>query len=228
MGPIQTEHRLTLIQADTVAVIAHQLRQPTAVLLGGAHMLLELIRTGRTEHTETLADAMLRQADRLASLIDDLLVAAQLDTGALRVSARTIGVGAVLELAIEEDDDVLVACDPGILALADPLRLEQIVTQLVSNSLAHGAPPVVVIVTTEKAFVHIDVTDHGPGVTVDEMDQLFERFTPLALARPGGTGLGLSIARDMARAMGGDICYRPNGVGARFELTVPTAAVGAA
>ncbi len=109
---------------------------------------------------------------------------------------------------------------PELEALADPLVVERVVTNLLVNALRYGKPPVVVRAEQRDRHLRIAVEDGGPGVAEDLVPRLFERFER---GRDGdGSGLGLAIAKAYARAHGGDLIYDPAGRGARFELFLPT------
>jgi two-component system sensor histidine kinase KdpD len=103
--------------------------------------------------------------------------------------------------------------------------LERVVTNLVTNALRYGEPPVVLTAEQRDRHLRIAVEDRGHGVPPEFVPALFERFARGPQGRPvRGTGLGLAIARSYARAHRGDLIYHDaDPHGARFELVIPAA-----
>jgi len=104
-----------------------------------------------------------------------------------------------------------------------------VVTNLVSNAIRHGAPPITVTAECADRHLRIAVEDRGDGVSDDFAPFLFDRFQRSERARqnPESTGLGLAIAQSYANAHGGEVVYSPaKPRGARFELVVPAATSG--
>ncbi|MDQ3599945.1 MAG: ATP-binding protein, partial [Actinomycetota bacterium] len=115
-------------------------------------------------------------------------------------------------------------------AVADPVRMRQIVTNLVSNAAKFTPPGGTVTVTLEQrdGDVELAVADTGVGIPADELPHVFERFFRGAGARAGGSGIGLAVAAELVTAHGGEISVesRP-GHGSRFLVRLPDAAMGA-
>jgi signal transduction histidine kinase len=158
----------------------------------------------------------------------DLLTTSQAQRGALSVDARTVTVAPVLESArasTDSGDDLVVECAPDLAAHADPVRLGQIVTNLVSNAYKHGAPPVVVRARSDGERVVITVDDSGDGIPEEFRPLLFERYARAPGSRVPGTGLGLYVVRMLARLQGGDAWYEPLATGSRFAVALPAAVV---
>jgi signal transduction histidine kinase len=109
--------------------------------------------------------------------------------------------------------------------LADPLRLEQMLGNMVGNALKYGRAPFVVGVRAHpehEQMVAIDVTDSGDGVPEGFRDQLFREFTRAGGSVATGTGLGLYVVRSLAEAQGGSVSYAPSASGgACFTLSLP-------
>ena len=112
-----------------------------------------------------------------------------------------------------------------ILALVDPLRIDQVVTNLVMNAIHYGCgKPIEVSVTPlDENRLRVRVEDHGTGITADDLPRLFGRFQRIASdAHQSGLGLGLYISRHIARAHGGDITVTSEvGKGSVFTLELP-------
>ena len=107
----------------------------------------------------------------------------------------------------------------------DPRRVERILSNLVENALAHGGRDVGVRVGRNGSDALVEVRDRGPGMTPDQLAQVFERFYKADPARAGGgSGLGLAIALENARLLGGGIdAWSELGAGSRFTLRLPVA-----
>ncbi|WP_240641413.1 PAS domain S-box protein [Nocardioides ferulae] len=201
-------------QAHFLAVTAHELRAPVGVLGMTAETLSRhWADLERAERDDFLA-SMATSAGQLRRLLGDLLTAARLDASALdlnpvrvpladRLSAVVAGARSTHPGAVLEFDPEGVARDVAV--LADPGRLVQAVDNLVLNALRHGASPVRIDVEAHRRTVDVVVRDAGPGVHVDMLPRLFDRF---ATSSSGGTGLGLFIVRELCRAQGGDAFYR--------------------
>ena len=214
-----------------VADASHELRTPLALLK--AELELALRRPRSREELESALASAAEETERLTRLAEDLLLIARADQGRLpirperlradevldRVRARFAARAASLGRALELDDGE----DPEL--VADPLRLEQAIGNLVDNALKHGAGVVTLGARTRSGQVELYVTDEGGGLPLDFIARAFDRF-----ARPddgrsaGGIGLGLSIVELIAVAHGGDahVENRPSG-GTEIWLALPAA-----
>ncbi len=210
---------------------AHELRTPVAALCAEIELLtarLGAAQTGLPPDLVRLTSLLAADIGRLHRLVDDLLEIGRLDARAVEASLervqleeflvqllRTYGWTAVVELAPNPRAD-----EGGrpVSVLADKRLLERIMVNLLQNALQHGAPPVTINVTASEdtpghrsGVACVTVTDSGPGIPVEQIPFLFDRFfkgDPSRSSRPGaygGSGLGLSIARGYARLLGGDL-----------------------
>ena len=213
-------------QSQFVAVTAHELRTPVAVLGGTATTLAQHWRELADDERTELLDGMVASAARLRRLLADLLTAARLEAGAVDLAPQRVRVADVLTGAAvaarqgRSAQDVVVDADPRLEVLADHDRFAQAVDNLVGNALRHGAAPVRVTASAADGTVAIRVSDAGPGVPAAVRSQLFERF--VTGERRGGTGLGLFIVRELARAQGGDAWYE-DAPSTTFVLALPRA-----
>ena len=210
-----------------LAVAAHELRSPTASVSAAAGMLRDrwgdLDQTGRQE----LLDVLVSGSGRIRRLVDDVLLASQLEERALRytpepvdlASALAAGVRAVPELPAVELD-----VPPGASAFADPLRLAQILTNLLSNAQAYGASPISVLVSVDERDAVLRVVDAGPGVPEELVRHLFTPFASGPERSARSTGLGLFIARQLARGMGGDAWFERAEGRSVFAVRLPRVA----
>jgi PAS domain S-box-containing protein len=214
-------------QAQLLAVTAHELRTPAAVVAGSASMLLDDGSALGPPERRQLLSAIATSGYRLQRIVTDMAAASRLERDALELDLSRTSLRAVLQSALGG----LRAAHPGIevsLDLpedvtfpADAGRLGQAVDNLLENAVRHGQQPITVAARVEPECVTITVSDAGNGVPVELVPRLFERF---AIAGPtGGTGLGLYLVRRIALGHDGDAVYRPPGRGVPhvFELTLP-------
>ena len=215
--------QLDQLKANFVAIASHELRTPATSVYG---VLTTLARHG-DELSPEVRDELLRtgveQGERLRRLLEELLDLSRLDAEAVRVTAKPLVVRAALERIAREvvgpDTDLQIDVSPHLGAVVDPLVLERVVSNLLSNAAQYGEPPIRVAAELRDRQLRVAVSDEGEGVPKELQARLFDRFARGEAAN--GSGLGLAIARSYARAHGGDIVYDPSGPGARFELILP-------
>lgn len=222
------EDRLRRFLSD----VAHELRTP----LAGARAATEqVLRTDLPrERRESGLVSAIRENDRAARLVDDMLTMARIDQG---LELRRVPVD-LTELALRAAENGRLTAPAARLTvvgdacpvLADPDRLLQILGNLLDNAVRVGGPSTSVTLTTSTRpeVAVLEVVDDGPGVPAAERERIFDRLVRLddARARSGDTdrtgfGLGLPIARGLARAHGGDLVCRERQGGAAFALTLP-------
>jgi signal transduction histidine kinase len=221
--------RLGELQREFIALAAHELRSPATTIYGVAATLHERRDRLAPETVTQLHDALYEQAERMRRLVDQLLDLSKLDAGTISITRERVSLRAHLERIVDavslgRAEAVTLEVPEELEALVDSEAVDHVVTNLISNALRYGAPPVVVSAAQQDRHVRIAVEDRGAGVTDDFVPYLFDRFrrSPGSPDKARGTGLGLAIARSYARAHGGDLLYtaaRP--CGARFELVLP-------
>jgi two-component system OmpR family sensor kinase len=243
----ESEHRLRASQATLkrfAADASHELRTPLTSIQGYA----QLLRRGRIVGTEDTARAAARiedEAARLAALVDDLLMLAQLDERATPVH-QVVELGPLVAQAvddrrvIESEREIGYRGDPGAMVEGDPHQLARVITNLLGNACQHTPPgtPVEALVRQTMAtvgpprpVVEIDVVDHGDGIPPDARPNLFDRFFRADSSRArstGGAGLGLAIVASVVEAHHGrcTVLDTPGG-GATFRVTLPAVAIAA-
>ncbi|GIU99285.1 MAG: hypothetical protein KatS3mg014_0901 [Actinomycetota bacterium] len=215
--------RVDRLRSRLISTLAHDVRAPLASVQGSARTLLRL--RGRLEpaEEEDLLHGIDRQATRLVRLATGLLDLARLEEGRLELDLREVELRtAVLEALSSADPEGRIGVDvePGLRVLADPERLDQILVNLASNCLRHGAPPYRVSAAREDGWAVVSFTDAGPGVPPERRVDLFEPFR--RGDGNGSVGLGLWIVRMLAEAHGGSVSYEPDRPrGARFVVRLP-------
>jgi two-component system sensor histidine kinase SenX3 len=230
-----TEARRTEnMRRDFVANVSHELRTP----IGALAVLAEAIAGGsESEVTAQLAERMVRESERLARIVEDLLDLSLLEAQE-RAGREPLSVAALVGDAI---DQVRVAADTRGISidastLPADLRIEcdrrQVVSavfNLLDNAVKYSEPGQPVEVTAERRDDRcaIAVRDHGIGIPSRDLERIFERFYRVDRARSrqtGGTGLGLAIVRHTAQAHGGEVTVESHeGEGTTFTLLLPAA-----
>jgi len=218
-------------QREFTANASHELRTPLTVIRASVSDL----RRNRKQPVETVGEALDdidAEVSHLTALVEDLLLLARTDSGALALERVPLDLADVAAEAtgpltpVAAQRGVKLVVDPRPAPVTgDPLRLRQLVTILADNALAHspGGTTVSVRVRPDGQHAVLTVEDQGPGVREEDLPRIFERFWRADNAPAGGTGLGLSIAAWIVEAHGGTMsaANRPEG-GARFEVRLPT------
>lgn len=204
-----------------IATTAFEIRGPVAVLNGVAETMGwsgdDLDEARRNQ----LMDSVARQARLLDSITADLLTVAQIQRGTLRVDMQAVDAGMLIEAVVGNRYDAEVIVEDGRAIRADPMRLEQMIHNLLGNALVHGRAPYTVRVRPHGQLVRIDVVDEGDGVPPEFRDRLFDEYSRANGKVANGTGLGLYVVRTLAQAQGGTVEYNPRrGGGSVFTITL--------
>ena len=227
---VTTARDLEADKNEFLALMTYDLRQPLTTILGLGATLEVQGGALPEERIRRMGSTVRRQAERMSRLADDLYDISRLEAQALLLSPRPVDLAATIEAAlatVEHLGPVQVEVPEGLIVLADPRRLEQVIANLVENALAYGAPPVIIrsAEVGKDGAVEVAVIDHGGGVPPALVPSLFNRLRLLARRdrdRTRGTGLGLSLVKGLVEAMGGRVWYEqvPGG-GADFRLSLP-------
>jgi signal transduction histidine kinase/ActR/RegA family two-component response regulator len=224
---------------EFVAVLSHELRTPLGAMLGWVRML----RTRRLDADRAAQglETLERNVRLLGRLIEDLLDVSRIVAGKMQLEKRPVDVGPVIEAAVEklrpdaEGNRVAIEIAAGsgaALVLGDPVRLEQILTNLVSNAVKFtpaGGRVSVKLVRADNE-IKIIVRDTGEGIDPQVLPYVFDRFRQVdgtRTRRQGGLGLGLAIVRSLTQLHGGTVAAESagRGAGATFTVALPVLAV---
>lgn len=218
---------------------SHELKTPVT----GIRVAVENLMDGAQvlPEGESNLTIILRSLDRMVMLLDDISELSRIETGALRLDAKPLVLGTFLQEFLEgvqslgtaKEVRIVADLDPAQAAhpfQADPQRLGQLLSNLVSNAVKFGPrdTEVVVAARVEAEAVAFSVIDHGPGISAQDQARIFERFFRSQATRGvPGTGLGLSIVKHLAVLMGGEVDLRSEpGQGATFTFRLPEAGQG--
>lgn len=216
-----------LERKEFVNVVAHELRGPLAAIAGASHFLAEDPGAVRDDR-KPLVEILTRQTAHLQELIKDLLDLSRLESGRFTVTLQDVSLDEVVETAVAsvpvpEEKTISVDVD-GLRVMADPFRLQQILTNLITNAYKYGGEQVTLTAKLIDNAIELCVTDNGAGLTLDDIEDAFEPFVRGKEARASGSGLGLAITRGLAEAMGGSIRYEeasPHGASFTCSLLAP-------
>jgi two-component system, OmpR family, sensor histidine kinase BaeS len=214
-----TRERMEKQRNDMVGDIAHELRTPLSNIRGW----LEATQDGVSTVDAALVTSLLEEAGLLQHVIDDLQDLALADAGMLRLHRVPVDVP---ELLADMAAPVVVSASP-LTVHADPMRLRQMLGNLVANAVRHTPPDGTITVRAypDGADGVIEVTDTGAGIAPEDLPHVFDRFWRAEKSRnraTGGSGLGLAIVRKLAEAHGGTVTAESTpGQGATFRLRLP-------
>jgi signal transduction histidine kinase len=214
-----------------IAAVSHELRTPLTVIVGLADELSSRPAVFRPGEYAELTNIIAGQAYEMRYLIDDLLVAARADTDALSMLPAVVDIGDQWQelrrtLPEEQRGRVDTRIEPSVQAVADPVRLRQILRNLVSNAMRYGGPSVSVTAAAGESTVSILVADDGEPIPASESERIFAPYyqsAAQAVHQPASVGLGLTVARSLARLQGGELTYRYQEGRNVFELELPRA-----
>jgi PAS domain S-box-containing protein len=209
-----------------LAVTAHELRTPTAVIDGSAEALRAEWAAMTAFERDELLDGIRTSADRLRRLAADLATTSRMYQETVELQLTDVSLTALVRaarirgLTAGHDVRIDLRVPQETVLRADEVRLGQALDNLVDNAMRHGGSPIGISGIVDDG-IRIRVTDAGPGVAAELVPHLFERF---AVAGPtGATGLGLHLVREIARGHGGDVEYHPptDEDPAAFEIRLP-------
>jgi len=217
-----------------IATVSHELRTPLTTVLGLSQEL-QLNRSSFDEQeVDEIIDLVANESSELSDLIEDLLVGARADIETLALAPRMVDIRAELDTVLEGhayrsgSDDVSITLSEGSEKVwADPLRLRQIMRNLLTNAHRYGGDSVWIEILGRGREVSICVVDNGEGVPAQSASAIFEAYEGAHKGvAPGSVGLGLALSRSLAELMNGRLIYRRHNNVTRFELTLPTGPQG--
>ena len=226
------DHLEGLVRAknDFVASVSHELRTPLTAVVGLTREILDHGDSFSSEESRQLLELVAQQGADVAHIVEDLLVAARTEMGRLAVSSVPVDLTEEVNHAVTECEHLQVGRGARVSfglepakALADPLRVRQIIRNLLANAFRYGGATVEVTAAQSGDLVRLQVRDDGPGLPPEEWEAVFRPYHR-AHASPtvaGSIGLGLSVSKTLAVAMAGDLTYRYQDGVSIFELTLP-------
>lgn len=229
------------LKSEFISVVSHELRSPLTYVLGFSEILAE--RDLPAERSRYYAGEMYRESRRMLQLVNDLLDISRMELGRYSVDPQALElaqeIDQILRNAVPTTDkhQLVAECDPDLVVWADPMRLWQVLQNLVSNAVRYspnGGEIRVVVAHDEggpdpagRPMVRIAVVDQGIGIQPGDRDKIFEKFYRVdseLRSKVRGSGLGLSIVQAIVDSHGGRIWVESEvGRGSQFIFTIPIA-----
>jgi two-component system phosphate regulon sensor histidine kinase PhoR len=233
---ITRQKKLEAVRKDFVANVSHELRTPLSIIKGYVETLVDGHRDMPVEDRDQFLHTVQRHAERLNSLLDDLLTLSRLESVNPGLHCESTDLARLLDGVIEdyrgrpaaaqhELEFSVEAALPEL--LIDPLKIGQVLGNLLDNALKYTPKGARIAVTAQRrgAEVEVGVRDNGPGIPAEDLPHLFERFYRVDKGRSrekGGTGLGLSIVKHIVQLHGGRVRVESTlGQGTTFYFDLP-------
>lgn len=228
---VSREIKLSEIKRDFAVNVSHELRTPLTAIKGYA----ETLKEDACGQSLKYIDVILRNTDRLIALVKDIQILSEVETDGRALSIEPVPVDLLLESVIplfeprarEKGLSLRFIQDkPGLTALADRYRVEQVLVNLIDNAVKYtDAGGIEVRVSSRGRIIVFAVSDTGRGIPEEHHERIFERFFVVDRSRSrtmGGTGLGLAISKHIVEAHGGTISVNSTpGMGSIFLFTLP-------
>ncbi|MFV9672504.1 MAG: sensor histidine kinase, partial [Acidimicrobiia bacterium] len=226
---LEQERRSVEVKNEFVSMVSHELRTPITGISGFAETLSEHWRDLPPSEVDEFLNILRGESDHLANLVEDILVIPRLDAGQLRFHLEQVGVSeiaeSVTEMVLDDSTTAEVDLPVYVRVWSDPVRLRQILRNLVENARKYGGDELYIYGEERREGTYtVIVADNGAGIPEADQQRIFEHFEQLSKGDARleqGVGLGLPIARKLARAMGGDLWYEdrfPVGAAFCFDL----------
>lgn len=217
---------------EFLAMLAHELRNPLAPISTAADLLKFVAHVD--PKVERISEVISRQVKHMTSLVDDLLDASRVTRGLVELDKQVLGLKTIVDSAVEQSLPLIEAKKHALLietdgtvpqVLGDRTRLVQILTNLLNNSAKYTGDggEIVVRISTQGAFTHIEVRDNGTGISEELLPHVFDLFTQAARTpdrSQGGLGIGLALVKTMVTLHGGRIFAASEGAGMGSVFTV--------
>ncbi len=233
---VSTRDRMDRLKDEFVSTVSHELRTPLTSIAGSLGLLIGGVAGNLPEPAVRLLTIAQTNSQRLVRLINDILDIEKIESGQSVFNFKTLDACVLVEQVIEANRayadgfGVRLRLAPGATVCnvrADPDRLAQVITNLLSNGIKFSPPGGEVAVAIEQSadVVHISVRDHGQGIPSEFRPHVFEKFAQADATdarQKGGTGLGLSIVKEIVTRLGGEVRFDDaTGGGTVFHVDLP-------
>jgi len=212
-----------------LAMLGHELRNPLNSIGIVAKMLeRESLSDDRLARMRTLIG---RETRQLSSLVDDILDVSRVLAGKMSLAVQSVDFTTLVRESVQSFEDMarqrelsvaLAIPEEPIAMIADPVRIRQVIANLINNAIKFSRPPgsIDVSIGIDADFAVLKIRDGGIGIAAELLDRIFEPFAQAALQPPHGLGLGLSVVRQVTELHGGSVTAASEGVGRGAEFTV--------
>jgi len=214
-----------------IAGLSHELKTPLTSVMGFAQELADRLESLSKSEVFEASRIIADEAAEVGAIVEDLLVAARFRQGTIQVIREQVDlrnelVRVVRSLSVDARERIAVPDDTAS-AVADSLRVRQILRNLLSNALRHGGPSISVGIGVDSEGAFVVVFDDGAGIPGTETHRMFDPYYrgKLQMSLPATIGLGLTVSRQLARLMGGDLLLARDHGPSAFRLSLPNAAI---
>jgi signal transduction histidine kinase len=233
---ISQRHAMGRLKDQFVSTVSHELRTPLTSIRGSLALLAHSQRKSMDERSRKLLDMATSNAERLSLLIDDILDIEKLSSGAIEYRAEQADLRELVGQSVEQNRPFAAtyqveladrSAAEALPLLGDPVRVQQAITNLISNAVKFSPMGGTVEVAAERKgkIGRVTVSDRGPGIPVEFRPRLFKRFSQAGRKHQqgrSGTGLGLAITRAIIERHGGTISFESTiGEGTSFWFELP-------
>lgn len=244
----QEVRNANLAKGKFVSFVAHEMKNPMASIKGYADILASGMPGPVNAMQVEFLSTIKANVDRMDKIISDLNDQTKILAGNLRLELKKVSLHQIVDEVVRSLDPLIQAKDQRLsyqipseipAVLADPYRLNQILTNLVSNAIKYSFPGSELCIGADKAaepdadparnFLHVWVQDSGIGIPPQDQAKIFQQYfrTDAARELAGGTGLGLNISKSLIEMQGGEIWFESQpGCGSVFHFTLPLADAG--
>ena len=238
LSDVSEQEEFARTKDDFILNVAHELRGPLASVRVSIDLLAEDYAAMEKHDIGVMLKSLQKMVFRFQSLVETLVDVSNIKAGRFRVRPVAMDVEKLIRDAIEQTKPLVEARGQRLrtavgagtgLVMADPPRVTQVLVNLITNASKYGPEdsPIALSCFVEAEFVHIGVTDQGPGIPAAEQSLIFHRFyrTKRAEEEGAGIGIGLELARGIVEAHGGQLNLESaEGVGTTFWFSLPVAA----
>ncbi|MCC7531609.1 MAG: PAS domain S-box protein [Candidatus Melainabacteria bacterium] len=237
---ITDRRRAEKLKQEVMAMITHDLRSPLSTINNVLDFFEVLVTGGSDERGQRYLNMARRNTDRMLTLINDLLDIEKIKSGNMTIEVESFALETCLSsceglsAGLAEEIGVKLVFEPtDSVVAADQKLIDRVLSNLVSNAIKFSPKGKTVRVSSllDGDFVLIKVEDQGPGIPIDQLESVFERFRQVrapGAKTKGGSGLGLAICKAIVELHGGKIWVESTSSGSSFFFTVPLASTGTA
>lgn len=237
---ITERKRLEIMQSEFVSIVSHELRTPLTSIIGSLKLIEGGIFGNLPESLARMIHIALQNSQQLALIINDILDMDKLAGGKMEFNIQVRAINQLIADSIENNQSFaqeyqvrfkFIALQQDCMINADALRVQQIMSNILSNAAKFSRPDdtVEISILKEPGHVKIFIKDVGEGIPAQFQDRLFKKFSQVDgsnTRKKGGTGLGLSICKQMVERMQGEIGFTSKeGEGSTFYFTLPIASI---
>lgn len=212
---------------EFVASISHELRTPLTAIVGLAESMTDPNGNFDAHDVEEFVRIIAEQSAEMSAIVQDLLVVARSEIGTVTIRPEQLDLMAEVETAIrglgpERRADLTISGRAR--ALADPIRVRQIIRNLLANAKRYGGPTIRVELREDSEYSQVVVMDDGVGIPIEDRGRIFQPYERAHQrhGQPASVGLGLTVSRQLASLMGGSLSYDHVDGWSTFTLELPT------